>query len=196
MTDNYKKICKLELVLYIFIIIFGLYFKSTTPDNYKWVIQHYRDTMYLYPTVLDRFLSGIRLFNLDDQSGGAALIFKNGVMNTIAFAPFGALVYQLSDRKKFTRVVGSSLVFSSLIEIVQLLTVIGGFGIKDIIANSIGGLLGACIMALFSRIELEDKHKKALMIGISSVTAVALVYLTVNALMHLDVYIGILTRNV
>ena len=196
MTKNYKNLLRLELFLYIFIIIFALYFKSTTPDYYKWVLEHYRDNMFVFPTVLDRFLVGVQLFNFNETPWSFELMVKNGIMNIVVFLPFGALVYLLSDKKRFLRAVNASFSFSLFIEIVQLVTVIGGFGIKDIIANVIGGLLGACIMALISIIHLAEKHKKALMIGMILVTAFVLAYFMRNALMHIDVYIGILTRSI
>ena len=196
MTKNYKNLLRLELFLYIFIIIFALYFKSTTSDYYKWVLEHYRDNMFVFPTVLDRFLVGFQLFNFNETPWSFELMVKNGIMNIVVFLPFGALVYLLSDKKRFLRAVNASFSFSLFIEIVQRVTVIGGFGIKDIIANVIGGLLGACIMALISIIHLAEKHKKALMVGMILVTAFVLAYFMRNALMHIDVYIGILTRSI
>ena len=107
--------------------------------------------------------------------------------------PLGALVYDLSNKAKMARAVLVSLAVSLAFETVQLFTAIGGFGIKDVVANAVGGFLGACLMALIGGIDLEKKHTKALMTGVILASVGLLAYLVRNTLMHWDVYVAILT---
>ena len=196
MKKDYKLLVATEFILYIFIIIFGLFFKSITPDHYKWVIEHYNDTMVVFPSISERFLAGLELDIFSDKPYNFDQIVTNGFFNAIAFVPFGALLYNLFDEKRIIRATMISLTFSALIEIAQLITIIGGFGIKDVIANTLGGFFGACIMALLSIIHLEKKHVRTLMAGIIFISTFVLAYLMRNAFMHLDTYIDILTRNI
>ena len=194
--QNHRGLIITEFILYIFIIIFVIFFKSITPNYYKWVITHYRDTMFVYPTISERFLAGLNLDILSDKTYNIAQMLTNGLMNIVSFVPFGALLYHLSSKAKLFRAVMISLAFSSLVEIVQLITVIGGFGIKDIIANVFGGFLGACIMALISKVRLGNKITRTILIALIFTTAIALTYFMRNAFMHFDAYINILTRNI
>lgn len=196
MKKEYKSLITVEFILYTFILIFAIFFKSLTPDSYKIVVDQYHNIMFYYPTLWERFLSGFAIFTWREIPNQFVEWLIDAFLNLIAFMPFGALLYYLFDKKKIIRSVMISLAFSSLIEIAQLITIIGGFGMEDLITNVVGGFLGACIMALISRIHLEKKHVRAILTGIIVISAFVLVYLMHNAFIHFDAYIDIVTRNI
>jgi len=71
---------------------------------------------------------------------------SHGILNMLLFAPFGFLLYAIIKNYNVgTKVLLTFLVsmaFSILIEMVQLATLSGRFEINDMVANSLGGLIG------------------------------------------------------
>ena len=196
MKKEYKSLITVEFILYTFILIFGIFFKSITPDYYKVMVQQYVDTMNWYPTLGERILIGVHPFHKFTLVQQYIDVITHGCVNAMAFLPFGAFISCFFKENKIKFAGIASFVFAALIEGAQLVTIIGGFSIYDLIFNSLGGFLGACIMALISRIHLEKKHVRAILTGIIVISAFVLVYLMHNAFIHFDAYIDILTRNI
>ncbi len=75
------------------------------------------------------------------------------IYNIMAFIPMGFLLPLISKRARnmyFTIIVATA--FSSLIEISQLITVLGTFDIDDILLNTLGALIGYVLYLAFIRI--------------------------------------------
>lgn len=75
------------------------------------------------------------------------------IYNIMAFIPMGFLLPLISKRARnmyFTIII--AIVFSSLIEISQLITVLGTFDIDDILLNTLGALIGYVLYLAFIRI--------------------------------------------
>lgn len=75
------------------------------------------------------------------------------IYNIMAFIPMGFLLPLISKRARnmyFTIII--AIVFSSLIEISQLITVLGTFDIDDILLNTLGTLIGYVLYLAFIRI--------------------------------------------
>ena len=194
--QNYKGLVITEFILYIFIIIFGIFFKSITPDYYKVMVQQYVDTMNWYPTLLERIWIGIHPFHMFTLVQQYIDIFSHGFVNAMAFLPFGALLSCFFTEKKVKYAGIISSLFATAIEVGQLITIIGGFSIYDLIFNSLGGFLGAYLMVALAKINFEKKYVRAMLIIIIFITGISLTYFMCNAFMHFDVYIDILTRNI
>ena len=185
-----------EFILYIFIIIFGIFFKSITPDYYKVMVQQYVDTMNWYPTVLERIWIGIHPFHMFTLVQQYIDILSHGFVNAMAFLPFGALLSCFFTEKKVKYAGIISSLFATAIEVSQLITIIGGFSIYDLIFNSLGGFAGAYLMVASTKINFAKKHVRVMLITTIFITGIALTYLMYNAFMHFDAYIAILTRNI
>lgn len=76
------------------------------------------------------------------------LFFMNReiLSNIWLFVPFGAILYKLSHRWE---TIACSIVLSLLIETSQLILDIGAFEVSDLIANSLGGVIGIMVCYLF-----------------------------------------------
>lgn len=75
------------------------------------------------------------------------------IYNIMAFIPMGFLLPLVSRRARnmyFTIIVATA--FSSLIEISQLITVLGTFDIDDILLNTLGAIIGYVLYLAFIRI--------------------------------------------
>lgn len=75
------------------------------------------------------------------------------IYNIMAFIPMGFLLPLVSKRARnmyFTIII--AIVFSFLIEITQLITVLGTFDIDDILLNTLGALIGYVLYLAFIRI--------------------------------------------
>lgn len=75
------------------------------------------------------------------------------IYNIMAFIPMGFLLPLVSKRARnmyFTIIVATA--FSFLIEITQLITVLGTFDIDDILLNTLGTLIGYVLYLAFIRI--------------------------------------------
>lgn len=74
------------------------------------------------------------------------LLSNHGILNMMLFFPFGFFVYILFRRyDSFTKALLTALIcliFTLLIETVQLATKSGRFEVNDIVANGLGGILG------------------------------------------------------
>ena len=81
--------------------------------------------------------------------------FVYSVLNTLMFVPWGMLIYLERKKCRFFedmfKVFLNSFLFSLLIETVQLVTQTGYFEVADIILNTAGGVLGAILVAFFTR---------------------------------------------
>lgn len=87
----------------------------------------------------------------------------NLVGNVLAFAPFGALIRWVRNKKtKFWTATAYTFFFSLCIETLQLVTKVGVFDIDDIILNTMGGMLGYfCyyVLASIDRRKRKNAHK-------------------------------------
>ncbi|MBE5938454.1 MAG: VanZ family protein [Lachnospiraceae bacterium] len=80
---------------------------------------------------------------------GFKWVFINLVGNVVAFIPFGMAAPLYGIRKMgFVFIFIYGLLFTFLIEIIQLVNKIGSFDIDDIILNTSGVIIGYCIYKL------------------------------------------------
>jgi len=184
--------------VYVLVIIFGIFLKATAPED---LIENYL-TYKLYYTERERLMLHMNplgfLKTVDFSQGFNYGWFWELILNIIVFIPFGILLPNLfRGRAVVLKTFLASLFFSALVEISQYLTIIGAWDTLDVIANSLGGLLGGIIYAIFARlIRLPKILYKILTVIFLCVSSTLLTYLTVNAAIHLDVYVYILSGKV
>ncbi|MGM0875074.1 MAG: VanZ family protein [Bacillota bacterium] len=72
--------------------------------------------------------------------------------NVLAFVPFGFLLPLIVSRLgSFTFMLGSTFVFSLLVEITQLQLQVGVFDVDDLFLNTLGGVIGFLLSRLCNK---------------------------------------------
>lgn len=69
-------------------------------------------------------------------------VYNEIVLNTIAFVPFGLFLGMLQRKEGFLHLLARIVITSLLFEILQYIFVLGASDITDVLANTLGGLLG------------------------------------------------------
>lgn len=82
--------------------------------------------------------------------------FGEIIQNALAFIPFGVLMHVLWEEKSMIKQMAPVVAVSLLYEIIQFLFAVGATDITDVIANSLGGMIGIIIAAIISK--LSAKH--------------------------------------
>lgn len=82
------------------------------------------------------------------------LFFKDRSLlaNIWLFIPFGAILYKLSH---MWEIIAFPIALSMIIETSQLVINIGAFEVSDLLANSLGGIIGVIIYYLFEPVVLS-----------------------------------------
>ena len=125
----------ISYLLFITILIWAIYFKL---NRYSSILSNYRKLIKL--SDFERFTYNIVPFTLFST--------KDFILNTIAFAPFG--IYLPFIFKKHSHLKGLAVCFlvSLTVELTQFATVVGTFSTNDLIANTLGYLVGAFFFTL------------------------------------------------
>ena len=183
-----------SVVLYALILIFALFFKSTNPDYYKWILEHYRDTKYLTPDLADRIFVALHPWRY--ATFAERFLNQSAYLNVLAFVPFGVFWSFLCEKKILCSATTASLGLSLLIEIAQLFTMIGNYAIGDVICNTLGGFFGALLFLILNKIAFIRNHFKKILAVMICISCVILFVLVYNTAIHLDVYMDILFRRI
>ena len=183
-----------SVLLYALILIFVLFFKSTQPDNYKWILQHYYDTKYLSPNLADRVFIAFHPWRY--ATFAERFLNQNAYLNVLAFVPFGVFWSFLCEKRVLLSATTASLGLSLLIEVAQLFTMIGNYGIGDVICNTLGGFFGALLFLILNKIAFIRNHFKKILAVMICISCGVLLVLVYNTAIHLDVYMDILFRRI
>ena len=81
------------------------------------------------------------------------------IQNALIFIPYGIFISTLWDKKPFIVKVLPIILTSFLFETIQFVFAIGASDITDIIANSLGGVIGIAIAFAFLKIFKENWEK-------------------------------------
>ena len=189
-----KGIAAVTVVLYALILIFVLFFKSTNPDYYKWILQHYYDTKYLTPHLADRIFIALHPWRYATLA--ERFLNQNAYMNVLIFIPFGVFWSFLCEKKILCSATMASLGLSLLIEIAQLVTMIGNYAIGDLICNTLGGFFGAVLFLVVCQNDFIKRHAKKILAVAVCVSFVVLLVLVYNTAIHIDIYMDILFRRI
>lgn len=101
------------------------------------------DRVYSYN--LEPFREIVRFIRYRHKLGMAAVVL-NLAGNIAVFIPFGIFVpVLLKPDIKLWQLTFTAMTASLVIEVLQLVLRVGSFDIDDIILNTLGGLIGACI---------------------------------------------------
>lgn len=194
MQQRNKSSATVAVVLYALIVFFALFFKSWQPDYYKWILEHYYDTNYLTPNLLDRIFVALhpwRYATFEER-----FLNQNAYMNVLVFIPFGVFWSFLREKKILRSAAAASLVLSLFIEIAQLFTMIGNFGIGDVITNTLGGFLGALLFLIFSQNNFFKRYARTFLGILIVISIPVLIILVYNTVIHIDIYLDIIFRRI
>lgn len=123
-------------------------------------------------------------------------------LNFLAFIPFVFLVAALLREASFLKVLGISFLLSLIFETSQIFTAIGGFAMLDLILNSLGGVGGFIIFAIFDRIRklFSQKTQEKITMGVIIICYICFVPLAVygvaKTIYHIDFYLPLIEAMV
>ena len=194
MQQRNKGCAAVAVALYSLILIFVLFFKSTNPDYYKWILQHYYDTKYLSPNLADRIFVALHPWHY--ATFAERFLNQSAYLNMLIFIPFGIFWSFLCEKRVLLSATIASLGLSLLIEVAQLFTMIGNYGIGDVICNILGGFFGALVFLAVCQNNFVQRHAKKILAVMICISCVVLFVLVYNTAIHLDVYMDILFRRI
>ena len=116
------------------------------------------------------------------------------MLNLIIFIPFGILLSHLIKDRRTIKVLAISFIFSLIIELFQLITIIGAFMLNDLILNTLGGLIGVVIYKIMMKKE-NIKLLSGLTFVFIGLSLLVLGYLIFNFINHFDIYRNIFSIN-
>lgn len=118
-------------ILYILFLLYFLIFSDWYGRSGVYDEFHYN----LVP-----FQEILRYWNYRDQLG--MLSFANLVGNVAVFVPFGFFGAMAANNRNFLRTFLDGFLLSLVVEVFQLIAMIGSFDVDDLILNTAGAVLG------------------------------------------------------
>jgi glycopeptide antibiotics resistance protein len=174
------------------VLVFVVMLKSIIPND---LIANYNflSTMTLKMRLI-RGLKILEFYKIEYEIGVISKTIILDVLNIIIFIPFGILITNYFKTKRLLKTVLVSFVFSVIIEVFQLISIIGAFMLNDIIINCLGGLTGSLIYVLVIG---KEKYKlyNILLIIFSTIMVLLLLYLSFNFMNNINIYLNILLRR-
>lgn len=132
-------VCRLMFYIYIILLAYFLFFSERYGRDL--VTEDYRYNLELFKEIK-------RFIKYRDKLGPESFVV-NILGNILAFAPYGFLLPLLNRKyRRFFYAAFLSILFSLVIEIVQMLLKVGIFDVDDILLNSVGGILGYLLFAV------------------------------------------------
>ena len=110
------------------------------------------------------------------------------LVNTILFLPLGLLLPFLKNRRPYISTALIGMLVSLAFEISQILNCIGGFTYIDILANSLGAILGA-IAHFHLREKMTEKQIGTALTLCAVLCAVVVSFGFFNTVKHFDIYV-------
>jgi glycopeptide antibiotics resistance protein len=81
------------------------------------------------------------------------------ILNGLAFVPFGILLCMLRKKKSFANLIAPIILTSLLFEVIEYIFAIGASDITDVMANTIGGIVGIGIFSILHKMCKENVYK-------------------------------------
>lgn len=192
MKRKFDLLIKISLILYMLVLVFVVMLKSVIPND---LIANYNflSTMTLKMRLI-RGLKILEFYKIEYEIGVISKTIILDVLNIIIFIPFGILITNYFKTKRLLKTVLVSFVFSVIIEVFQLISIIGAFMLNDIIINCLGGLTGSLIYVLVIG---KEKYKlyNILLIIFSTIMVLLLLFLSFNFMNNINIYLNILLRR-
>lgn len=190
---TFKNLIIISLILYIFLLLFIVMLKTIMPND---LIPNYNflSTM----TLEERMIRGFKIlefYKIEYELGIIGRTIILDILNIIIFIPFGILLTHCFKTKRVLKTVLVSLVFSTIIEMFQLISIIGSFMLNDLIINVIGGLIGSIIYIVVTKGKKYTVYNILLIIFIL-VSSLIITNSLISLISNIDLYIDIITRKI
>ncbi len=189
--NTFDKLCVLVFSLYCILLFWIVILKCNQMQslfiNYGYASKR---------TLQERFELYLIPFNSYFTKGFDILaLLRDDLLNVFAFAPMGLYLAHFSNKKNIWRVMLITFCISAFAEAFQLFSLIGTFGSKDLITNTIGAALG------FGLYKLLYTEKRIKFLNICSCVIILVVlpitiYAVVNSILNLDGYLDMILRRV
>jgi len=148
---HFKRAGWLLFYLYIILLSYFLFFSEHYGRSYT--TEGYRYNLVLFKE--------IRRFIQYRHQLGIESFVVNVLGNVLAFAPYGFLLPLIKKKYRgFFKIMFLSILFSLMVEVIQLFLKVGIFDVDDIFLNTLGGVVGYIIFAISHAIYLRRTHKK------------------------------------
>lgn len=129
--------------LYIILLCYFLFFSERYGRDY--ITKEYRYNL--------EFFKEIKRFIRYRELLGMETFVVNIIGNILAFAPFGFLLPLLNRKNSnFFLIAFFSMIFSLVVEMLQLRLKVGIFDVDDIMMNTFGGILGYLFFVIFEAV--------------------------------------------
>ena len=182
---------KIIFTLYLILLIWVVIFKCNLIENIKLTYEYLKGQ-----TLSERFTIFLKPFN-DYYEGPFISQWKNtlkdDLLNVIVFLPFGLYISYFIKTSKFIKTLLIAILFSLGVEIFQLFSSIGSFSSKDLITNTLGGIIGYILY----RIIYKKNNIRIMILNIISIIFIVLIlpiviYALINTIKNIEFYINIL----
>lgn len=188
----FNLLMKISLVLFVLVLVFTVMLKAIMPKD---LIANYQFLSSM--NVNERLIRGLKIFEfyqIEAEIGELTKAIILDILNMIIFIPFGILLAHYFKNNKILKTLLVSFVFIVLIELFQLYSIIGAFMLNDLLINILGSLIGCIIYMLVIKKEKYNVYNVLLLIFIVLCIA-SLIYLLVNFINNIEIYINIFAGN-
>ena len=189
---TFNILMKISLGLYVLVSVFTVMLKAIMPKD---LIANYQFLSSM--NVNERLIRGLKIFEfyqIEAEIGELTKAIILDILNMIIFIPFGILLAHCFKKNKILKTLFVSFVFIVLIELFQLYSIIGAFMLNDLLINILGSLIGCIIYMLVIKKEKYNVYNVLLLIFIVLCIA-SLIYLLVNFINNIEIYINIFAGN-
>lgn len=132
-----KWVCFLAYLLFLsYLLFYSVGFGRTEHEDYRYNLTMFQEIM--------------RYYDFGMRTGNWRLFILNVIGNIVVFMPIGMFLPSLFSRCKnifFTTIL--SLEISLCVEVIQLLTKVGSFDVDDLLLNTLGGVCGFLVYAIY-----------------------------------------------
>ncbi len=142
--ENKRKIRIISWVIFILYLVVMVYFLFFSEQMGRTPEDHYRYNLVPF-TEIKRYLHYRHKI-------GTLNVLLNLLGNVLCFLPFGYVIPILTQRQTWLRMTLLSMLASILVELLQLVSMLGSCDVDDIFLNTLGGLLGYLLFVLSRKI--------------------------------------------
>ena len=138
--ENKRKIRVISwifFIIYLFMMVYYLFFSEK--------MGRIPGKSYRYNLV--PFAEIKRYLHYRDKIGNFNVLL-NLLGNVLCFVPFGFVIPILTSKQTFFRMLFLSMLASVLVELLQLISMLGSCDIDDIILNTLGGVIGYILFVI------------------------------------------------
>ncbi len=192
--EKIDKHFRVLLNIYIVILIWAIFLKMNSiesiEDSFYYTIKHHHPLNWKNPFSNNKFSA--YYFSWNTSAG------RTNILNILAFIPYGFLVAAVSKNYAFLRATIWSFFLSLVFETLQFFTAIGGFEAMDLVLNTLGGVIGVVIFAIFNciRKQINTESQENFTAAIATICYIYFVPLALYGIAktayHFDFYLSLI----